>query len=116
MTSLLPAFRWVALAAAVVFLLTGVQLLWGAQEAWLQPGTKTGQTIVGPHGAPMVWVPKGSFVMGRVITDDGYSVPGERDEMLTHEINITSGFWMDKFEVTTDVFAKFLKDYGNWVD
>ena len=33
-------------------------------DPWTRPGTQLGQEIIGPHSAPMVWVPPGTFTMG----------------------------------------------------
>ncbi len=44
----------------------------------------------------MVWIPAGSFIMGHL---DNEQDSGE-DEAPRHEVNIASGFWMGKYEVT----------------
>lgn len=56
------------------------------------------ETIMLPGGVPleMVWVPAGSFMMGRY--------PGEQDsfdwEDPQHQVTLSSGFWMGKYELT----------------
>jgi len=63
--------------------------------AWSQGGT---QTLMLPGNVPlkMVWIPAGSFMMGR------YS--GEQDswwdEGPQHQVTFAQGFWMGKCEVT----------------
>lgn len=58
----------------------------------------TEETIILPGGVPlvMVWMPAGSFMMGRY--------PGEQDsesyEDPQHWVTFSSGFWMGKYEVT----------------
>ncbi|HUW61962.1 MAG TPA: SUMF1/EgtB/PvdO family nonheme iron enzyme [Candidatus Bathyarchaeia archaeon] len=61
-------------------------------------GGGTEETIMLPGGVPlvMVWIPAGSFLMGRY--------PGEQDsysyEDPQHSVTLSSGFWMGKYEVT----------------
>jgi formylglycine-generating enzyme required for sulfatase activity len=43
-------------------------------------------------GIEMVWCPAGSFMMG--------SESGDSDESPVHEVTLTQGFWMGKYEVT----------------
>jgi len=75
---------------------------------WLEPGTTAGEEIIGPYGAPMVWVPAGTFTMG--------SESGADDEKPPHDVRITKGFWVDKYEVTNELFAKFLNEHGKTLD
>src|SRR4051794_13402194 len=51
----------------------------------------------------MVWIAGGSFRMG---SEDFY--PEERP---VHEVNI-DGFWMDRYIVTNEQFARFVADTG----
>ncbi len=44
-------------------------------------------------GIEFVWIPAGSFMMG----SDRVTTP---DEMPIHQVTITSGFWIGRFEVT----------------
>ncbi|MBD3166356.1 SUMF1/EgtB/PvdO family nonheme iron enzyme [bacterium] len=50
----------------------------------------TGETI------SMVWIPPGSFMMGA--QDD--EIDADSDEYPRHEVVLTEGFWMGKYEVT----------------
>ncbi len=62
------------------------------------PGAGTVETVMLPDGIPMdlVWIPGGSFLMGRA--------PLERDahddEAPQHGVTLTQGFWMGMREVT----------------
>ena len=59
-------------------------------------------------GVEVVYIPGGSFVMG--------SDHGSRDEAPAHKVTVT-GFLMDKFEVTHELFAKAqLPDPSHWRD
>lgn len=48
----------------------------------------------------LVWIPGGTFVMGRQ--------DGDSDEKPAHEISV-KGFWLGKYEVTNEQYAAFLK-------
>jgi formylglycine-generating enzyme required for sulfatase activity len=50
-------------------------------------------------GSVLVWVPPGSFVMGR---DDGYLKEGP-----AHAVELSRGFFIGKFEVTWNQFRRF---------
>lgn len=56
--------------------------------------------ILGLDGAPMVLVPAGEFRMG--------SSEGKADERPVHMVDLDA-FYMDKYEVTVSLYAKFLK-------
>lgn len=71
----------------------------GPGADWNYPGTSPGEEIIGPDGAPMVWVPAGSFVMG---ARNSRSIDGP-----PHMVYV-SGFWIDKMEVTNEQYARFL--------
>jgi formylglycine-generating enzyme required for sulfatase activity len=61
--------------------------------------------ITGKDGAPMVLIPAGSFTMGA----------GGSSGLRPHKV-YTDAFYMDAYEVTTELFAKFLnanKEKGN---
>jgi len=58
-----------------------------------------------------VWVPAGCFTMGTVITSD-LNVPPEftselASEQPAHQVCLTTGYWIDRYEVTNDAFAAF---------
>ncbi len=57
-------------------------------------------TRTGPDGAPMMLVPAGPFPMG---SDDG-----EADERPRHTVTLPA-FYIDRFEVTHEQYARFLE-------
>jgi len=56
-------------------------------------------------GAEMVLVPAGAFIMGDSWGD------GASDEFPAHSVNLPS-FWIDKYEVTNRLFARFIEEGG----
>ncbi len=52
----------------------------------------------------MVWVPKGSFKMG----SPENALTKHNDELL-HEVKITQGFWLSKYEITQKQWTWFMK-------
>ena len=50
---------------------------------------------------PVVWVPAGTFLMGAV------NIPGESRPQ--HEVMLTRGFWMDKYEVRAGPLGRSMK-------
>ena len=85
-------------------------------QPWEQPG-EAGQQILGPDGAPLLWVPAGQFIMGS--TNEGiryriiqlHAIGGIADEQPAHEV-ILDGFWLQKLEVTNAQYARFLNERG----
>ena len=69
------------------------------KEAESHLGSKVGdtKTITLPGGATMemVWCPPGSFQMGSPLSEENR----DSDEMQ-HNVTLTQGFWMGKYEVT----------------
>jgi len=69
----------------------------------------TGRTVTLPGDVPLelVWVPSGSYLMGRY--------PGEADsnagEDPQHEVTLAYGFWMGKYEITQQ---QWLAVRGAW--
>ncbi len=55
-------------------------------------------TIMLPGGVPLefVWIPAGSFMMGRYANEQESS----SDEDPQHQVTFANGFWMGKYEVT----------------
>ena len=63
-----------------------------------------------PTPAGMVWIPGGEFSMGSA---DPHSLPHGGPDAMTdarpiHRVAV-DGFWIDKFEVTNDQFASFVR-------
>lgn len=73
-----------------------------------QPPTsaRQGDVWISPRdGAPMVFVPAGEFLMG---SNDPHSRPDERP---AHRVYLDA-FWIDKYEVTNERFARFVRATG----
>ncbi len=75
-----------------------------------------GETRIDPQGIEQVWVPAGSFLMG---TDDvsslappSWAMRELASEQPEHEIRITRGYWIDKYEVTNSAFQAFVAGGG----
>ena len=66
----------------------------------LASGTLRTNTV---DGSILVWVPAGEFKMG--------STDGNEDEIPVTKPKV-KGFWLGKFEVTNEQFAKFLAETG----
>ena len=56
-------------------------------------------------GSVQVWVPAGEFIMG---VDDPEQ-PERIEERPPHKVAV-DGFWMDKYEVTNEMFAKYFNE------
>jgi formylglycine-generating enzyme required for sulfatase activity len=59
--------------------------------------------ITGKDGAPMVFVPAGEFTMG----SEGW----DADEKPVHRVSLDA-YYMDKFEVTTARYGRFMQETG----
>jgi sulfatase modifying factor 1 len=64
---------------------------------------ETRRSLASPLGVDMVWIPAGKFTMG--------ANDGQPDERPLHDVKLR-GFWMDRYEVTNDQFAKFVEATG----
>jgi formylglycine-generating enzyme required for sulfatase activity len=58
----------------------------------------------------MILIPDGSFAMGFKIDNDNEW--GDMDEEPVHQVTLSS-YWIDKYEVTSSNFAKFLNENKN---
>jgi sulfatase modifying factor 1 len=71
----------------------------------LPTGPKPGESRENPKDRLIyVWIPPATFKMG-CIADDRQC---EKDEKPQHEVNIASGFWMTRTEVTAGAYDKFV--------
>ena len=80
------------------------------------PAPSAGLTRIDASGIEQVWVPAGSFRMGSdaatiaALTAAGppswvsIEFPSEQPQ---HEVRLTSGYWIDRYEVTNRAFAAF---------
>ena len=55
----------------------------------------------------MILIPEGSFTMGFAIENENNW--GDMDEEPVHKVNL-SAYWIDKYEVTSSSFSKFLNE------
>ncbi len=80
-------------------------------EVEREPGDTETFMLPGDVPLEMVWIPPGTFMMGRY--------PGEQDsidwEDPQHEVTLTSGYWMGKYPVTKGQW-KALMDTTPWSD
>ena len=80
-----------------------------ATKKALGVGKREGETktITLPGGAEMemVWCPPGTFQMG--------SVRGDSEEKPRHQVTLTEGFWMAKYEVTQKQWVSVIGGDGN---
>ena len=58
----------------------------------------------------MIFIPEGSFTMGFKIDNDHEW--GDMDEEPVHQVTLSS-YWIDKYEVTSSNFSKFLNENKN---
>jgi formylglycine-generating enzyme required for sulfatase activity len=114
--------RWVAAIGGILFVagLLGVGVVYrsgvmSAEPTPVVPAMLPTQepvaeaTIVWESDSSvMVHVPAGDFFMGS--RDSDASADG--DEKPIHSVHLDE-FWMDKYEVTTEQFARFLNEEGN---
>jgi iron(II)-dependent oxidoreductase len=84
-------------------------------------GQTAGQTRTDASGIEQVWVPAGTFKMG---TDAAAIAALEKagapawvtkafaSETPAHDVTLTSGFWIDKYEVSNKAFGAFVDAGG----
>jgi formylglycine-generating enzyme required for sulfatase activity len=80
------------------------------------PAHAAGEARRDSHGIQQVWVPPGTYTMGSD-GSDGLPIPGWAEgepasETPPHLVEITAGFWLDKFEVTNAAYQAFIDDGG----
>ena len=78
------------------FNLSEVDSITFSESDSIQPGEERDFNLTDDVTITMVWIPAGSFMMGR--QDDEQD--SDNDEDPRHEVNIGYGFWMGKYEVT----------------
>ncbi|HPO16483.1 MAG TPA: formylglycine-generating enzyme family protein [Candidatus Hydrogenedentes bacterium] len=59
----------------------------------------------------MVWIEPGTFTMGSPSSD-----PGRYDDEVKHNVTLTQGFWLGKYEVTNAQFGVFADSTGYQTD
>ena len=85
------------------------------------PPLKDGQIRFDQKGIEQVWVPAGSFLMGtdeatilelKALDPPGFVLGEFASEQPQHEVRITAGYWVDKYEVTNKAYRAFVEDGG----
>lgn len=71
--------------------------------SWENTGSNAGDEIIGPDGGTYIWVPAGSFQMGREV--DQYKTT------LGHRVEL-SGFWLGKYPVTNGQYLAYCQATG----
>jgi formylglycine-generating enzyme required for sulfatase activity len=71
------------------------------KDVWRYPLGKSGVAM------DLVWIPPGTFQMGSPEKEKGRDGDEKR-----HEVEITKGFWLGRFEVTNEQFEAFVKAKG----
>jgi len=82
---------------------------------------RTGDERADKKGITQVFVPAGSFMMG-TNDEEVKNIKAENpptwiigelpSEQPKHMVQLTSGYWIDKYEVTNEAFDAFVKDSG----
>jgi formylglycine-generating enzyme required for sulfatase activity len=85
----------------------------------LPPPTPTrapGNARTDAYGVDQVWVPAGTFLMGTADTSGldrpVWAARELQSEQPQHEVEITSGYWIDRYEVTNAAYQAFVDDGG----
>lgn len=85
------------------------------------PTLAAGQVRFDPKGIEQVWAPPGTFLMGtaeaailelKALNPPSFVVYEFASEQPQHEVRITTGYWIDKYEVTNKAFQAFVEDGG----
>lgn len=98
--------------------LTAFAALPTGETAHAQPPA-AGTTRKDAKGIEQVYVPAGCFMMGTVLPEGlagleppSWAAAALRSEQPAHEVCITKGYWIDKYEVTNAAFAAFVTAGG----
>jgi formylglycine-generating enzyme required for sulfatase activity len=77
-----------------------------------------GDTRTDEHGIEQVWVPAGCFLMGTsaeqaaALEPPSWAARELGSEQPQHEVCLSQGYWIDKYEVTNAAFQAFVDDGG----
>lgn len=85
---------------------TGIEIGTCSIEDWTVENKGAG-TVEKPDPANFAYIPAGTFLMGSPETEEGHN-----DNELQHEVTLTRGFYMAKYETTNAQFAAFLNAIG----
>jgi formylglycine-generating enzyme required for sulfatase activity len=78
-------------------------------------GPAVGTVRTDAHGVEQVWVPAGTFTMGAddtTLTPPAWAAAEQAAERPAHEVALTTGFWIDRTEVTNAAFQAFVDAGG----
>jgi formylglycine-generating enzyme required for sulfatase activity len=87
-------------------------------------GHTAGQTRTDTFGVEQVWVPAGTFTMGTdakaiaaltAANPPAWVASEFPSEQPAHEVTISKGYWVDRYEVTNEAFAVFV-DAGGYTN
>ena len=71
--------------------------LWAVLAAAQQAGETKSVTLPGGASLELVWLPAGTFLMGQ---NDGEQDAYPNKETPQHQVTISRGFWVGKYEIT----------------
>lgn len=86
-------------------LLTTIITLLSLFEPRIQQGSNITKSVEIGNGITidMVYIPAGSFIMGNTGEEDQWTV-----DAAAHEVTLTDGFWMAKYEITQEVWETIM--------
>jgi formylglycine-generating enzyme required for sulfatase activity len=80
---------------------------------------RPGAMRVDAKGIEQVWVPAGCFQMGTVVPEGfaglkppSWAAQEIESEQPAHEVCVTTGYWIDRYEVTYTAYQAFVDDGG----
>lgn len=73
------------------------------------PTPKLGSFRIDTHGVEQVWAPAGCFLMG---SDPQKDPQAQAPEQPAHDVCITRGYWLDRYEVTNAAYQRFIDEDG----
>lgn len=75
-----------------------------------------GSPRIDSRGIAQVWLPAGSFLIGTADIDSldppAWAAKVLPSEQPQHQVRLSSGYWIDKFEVTNAAYQSFMEDGG----
>ncbi len=97
---------------AISFNLTNVDSITFSEVEEFEPGDEREFQLNDEVNVTMCWIPAGLLVMGSPNDDnDRYD-----DEQPVHQVQIETGFWMSKYEVTQDIWETVTGETPSFFD
>lgn len=85
-------------------------------SACAQKSTESYRSRIDQNGVEQVWVPAGSFLRGTAdiesVTAPDWVKRIMPSEQPQHEVTLSRGYWIDKFEVSNADFRRFVEAGG----